>query len=90
MQNNELQELRNKILLIIDAIIEKEGAFGMVFKGHEFEGRYKCGNDFAYQRNEPFEKWTFEQCLELLDAVKEYVLPDDPDEDLRKRCEGYR
>ena len=72
----EIEELRNKILLIIDAIIEKEGAFGMVFAGHEFEARYKCNNECAYERKSPFGKWSFQECLDLLDAIKEYELPD--------------
>ena len=75
MEQEELQKLRDKILSIIDAIIEKEGAFGMNFAGHEFEARYKCDNECAYERKPPFGKWSFEECLDLLDAIREYELP---------------
>jgi len=75
MDEKELQQLRYKILLIIDAIIEKEGAFGMRFADkYEFEARYKCDNEIAYQRNAPFGEWSLEECLELLVAIKEYVV----------------
>lgn len=74
MSEKELNTLRYKILLIIDAIIEKEGAFGMAFAGHEFEARYKCGNECAYERKQPFGEWTFQECLDLLDSIKNYEL----------------
>lgn len=77
MEQDELQKLRDKILLIIDAIIEKEGAFGMVFANHEFEARYKCGNECAYERKSPFGRWSFQECLDLLDAIKKYELSKD-------------
>ena len=73
MELEQLQTLRYEILLIIDAIIEKENAFGMTFGPHEFEARWKCGNECAYQRNAPFGKWSFEECMELLKSIKEYV-----------------
>jgi hypothetical protein len=74
MNNNQLQELRYQTLLLIDAIIEKENAFGMTFCGKHFEARYKCGNECAYQSPGSEQDWTFEECMELLGAVKEYII----------------
>lgn len=74
MDEQQLEQLREQITLVIDAIIEKEGAFGMRFADkYEFEARWKCGNSIAYQRNAPFGRWTFEECLELLGAIKLYI-----------------
>lgn len=47
--------MNHKILhaveMLADVIIEKEGAFGMIFGVLEFEARGKTNNDFAYCRN---------------------------------------
>lgn len=69
----QLIQLRYATLQLIDAVIEREGAFGMTFDGHEFEARGKCGNECAYERTPPFGKWSFEECMRLLDKVREYL-----------------
>ena len=50
----------------MDAVIEKECAFGMTFGMHHFEARGKSGNECAYESTMPYGKWSVSECIELL------------------------
>jgi hypothetical protein len=75
-----MHKLLYAVEMLADIIVEKEGAFGMIFGELEFEARWKVNNAKAYCRNRAIDNThprglpnvTVDEVAEALLVMREY------------------